>query len=265
MKILIFPDIHGRTFWYDAFINNINDVDMCVFLGDYTDPYSHEGIANDMALENLRNIVSVTAQYKDKCIMLLGNHDLHYINQMFYDYACGSRYSNLYARRYGEELNKLNFTYAHVIHTSDRDLLFTHAGINKSWYIRHCDSELNREAGCTILFPQDDMLNNYKECFAQQTIADCINNVVDKYEFRALCEIGRARGGYDNAGGPFWNDVHEMAFSETIFNVPYPDNIYQIFGHTQLQDKPIITDKFACLDCRRAFVLDTDTLELQTI
>ena len=266
MKILIFPDIHGRTFWYDAFINNINNVDACVFIGDYTDPYSYEGIANDMALENLHNIVSVTSHNNpDKCIMLLGNHAMHYINQVFCDYACGSRYSNFFARRYSDALLKLDFKYAHVIHTNDKDILFTHAGINKTWYIAHQESELNHEAGNAILFPQDDMLNNYNECFKDKTIADCINNINDKYEFRALCEIGRARGGWDRAGGPFWNDIHEIMFSKDNFNLPYQDNVYQIFGHTQLQDKPIITDKFACLDCRRAFVLDTDTMKFTEI
>ena len=34
-----------------------------------------------------------------------------------------------------------------------------------------------------------------------------------------------------------------------------PENIYQIFGHTQLKE-PIITDKWACLDCRKAIILD---------
>ena len=33
------------------------------------------------------------------------------------------------------------------------------------------------------------------------------------------------------------------------------DDIYQVFGHTQLVDEPIITDTFADLDCRRAFIL----------
>jgi hypothetical protein len=31
---------------------------------------------------------------------------------------------------------------------------------------------------------------------------------------------------------------------------------YQIFGHTQLTKNPIITEKWACIDCRRAFILN---------
>ena len=32
-------------------------------------------------------------------------------------------------------------------------------------------------------------------------------------------------------------------------------NVYQIFGHTQQEAGPVITEQYACLDCRRAFLL----------
>ena len=45
-KILIVPDVHGRKFWHKA-IEMIDEVDQVVFLGDYLDPYSHEGIPSN--------------------------------------------------------------------------------------------------------------------------------------------------------------------------------------------------------------------------
>jgi hypothetical protein len=30
---------------------------------------------------------------------------------------------------------------------------------------------------------------------------------------------------------------------------------YQVFGHSQQEEHPIITKEFACLDCRKAFLL----------
>jgi hypothetical protein len=30
---------------------------------------------------------------------------------------------------------------------------------------------------------------------------------------------------------------------------------YQVFGHSQQEKEPIITKEFACLDCRKAFIL----------
>ena len=40
------------------------------------------------------------------------------------------------------------------------------------------------------------------------------------------------------------------------------DKIYQVFGHTQLKS-PLITDKWACLDCRKAFIIDTKTHNIE--
>ena len=36
---------------------------------------------------------------------------------------------------------------------------------------------------------------------------------------------------------------------------------YQIFGHTQVR-YPIITDKWACLDYKKGFIIDTLTYEI---
>ena len=39
-------------------------------------------------------------------------------------------------------------------------------------------------------------------------------------------------------------------------------NIFQIFGHTQVI-KGIIEPDFACIDCRKCFILDLDSKELK--
>lgn len=71
----------------------------------------------------------------------------------------------------------------------------------------------------------------------------------------SLYEISSYRGGFD-IGSCIWGDVREY------YNAYQLDGIYQIFGHTQLEDA-IITDTFACLDCRKCFTLDTETKELK--
>ena len=67
----------------------------------------------------------------------------------------------------------------------------------------------------------------------------------------SLNEVSSYRGGFD-VGSCIWGDVREYF---TQVHIP---KIYQIFGHTQL-DEEIIKPDFACLDCRKAFVLDTET------
>ena len=41
------------------------------------------------------------------------------------------------------------------------------------------------------------------------------------------------------------------------------DGIYQVFGHTQVI-KPIITNKWACLDYKQGFIFDTITHECKS-
>lgn len=69
----------------------------------------------------------------------------------------------------------------------------------------------------------------------------------------ALYAVSSYRGGF-GVGSCIWGDVREYAD-----NYQFKD-IYQIFGHTQL-NKEIITDTFACLDCKKAFTLINNELK----
>ena len=66
--------------------------------------------------------------------------------------------------------------------------------------------------------------------------------------------ISRLRGGFNPYGSCIWCDVREWLRDNALVN----SNSYQIFGHTQLREEPIITDKIACLDCRRGFFVKKD-------
>lgn len=103
--------------------------------------------------------------------------------------------------------------------------LFSHAGVLPAWIE---DNNLKIEE-----------LNNY-----------CLGHP-------ALNQISPYRGGWENrVGSCIWGDVREY------INAYQYTEYYQIFGHTQLE-KEYICDTFACLDCRKAFVLDTKTKELK--
>lgn len=66
------------------------------------------------------------------------------------------------------------------------------------------------------------------------------------------------RGGYGcEVGSCLWGDVREYASHSHL------PNYYQIFGHTQLKDEPIITKEFADLDNRQCYIVDTNTLEIK--
>ena len=65
-----------------------------------------------------------------------------------------------------------------------------------------------------------------------------------------LDQVSWLRGGSDPVGSCVWCDVREY------INSPKLPELYQIFGHTQTI---LITPEFACLDCQKAFTLDTET------
>ena len=118
-------------------------------------------------------------------------------------------------------------------------------------YLEQMDLKLAHQEG-KYLFTHSGILPRWLE-YNKITLEDVLNNNVP---YETLIQISPNRGGYDPCGSCIWGDVSEYAFSKKI------PGIFQIFGHTQT-GKEIITDEFACLDCRKAFVLDTkeETLE----
>ena len=57
-KIIIIPDVHGRTFWKESVYNNINKEDThIVFLGDYLDAYEQiDNISPEDAICNFEEL-----------------------------------------------------------------------------------------------------------------------------------------------------------------------------------------------------------------
>ena len=223
--ILIIPDIHGRQFWKEAVASN--DGSHIVFLGDYVDPYPNEHISPSDALANFREIIDYKIQHDDTTTLLIGNHDMHYISELFADMAMSSRYNDAYAHLYAYMFHHHAqlFQLAYEAHYDGVDCLFTHAGVSTTW------------------------LKEYTH-LSEHITASELNALTHSIEgIKALARICDLRGGWDLAGSILWADINEMYYDEPL------TGWYQIFGHTQQFDGPIITPHFACLDCRMAFSL----------
>lgn len=221
-KILIVPDVHGRAFWHRA-MELVDQVDQIVFLGDYLDPYSHEGISFDLALEEFNKILEFKKEYPDLITLLVGNHDMHYIIEDFMD--CSRRNTDML-----DQLHKLynsNLDLFNLIHIED-DWLFSHAGVYKGWMDKY-------------EFTLEDL--NLKTFLGSH--------------WPALEDLSFYRGGYNSVGSCVWADIRE-----SVKNELFPE-YKQIVGHTQLNDKPYITDKIACVDVRRCFILNTITGQIE--
>ena len=53
-KLLVIPDVHGRTFWKEATEEYKDKVDKIIFLGDYLDRYENEDISRKQEKENFK-------------------------------------------------------------------------------------------------------------------------------------------------------------------------------------------------------------------
>jgi len=226
--ILIVPDVHGRDFWYPS-LDFQGDV---IFLGDYTDPYPHEGFSEEDAYQGLLKIVKYKQQNPDRVTLLTGNHELHYYNRNF---ACG-RFNGDYFDKYNEILTGEGTKDLFQICKQIENYLFIHAGLTKNWYNRH-------------LHEFDDL---------GDTLEEKLNKVFFK-KMSIFCEAARKyRGGWDKSGSPVWTDYRE--FDDEIEHFA-PDMI-QIIGHTQtLEPAPIISDVFCLLDNRQLYILRNKVIE----
>lgn len=114
-----------------------------------------------------------------------------------------------------------------LFHKED-NYLFSHAGITNDWL---------------------------KTYFSGKSINDFLT-LNEKNIIPYLWVVSYLRGGFGDTGSMVWSDVREKDRESTF---------YQIFGHTQLESAPIITDKWACLDVRRCFLLDTDNRKIEEV
>ena len=238
-QLLIIPDVHGRTFWRDKVYDIIeNDEEThIVFLGDYLDPYTYEGIFPQDAIPIFKEIIDLKKRCPKQITLLLGNHDCGYIWSNVCSCRRDKKNYNEISKLFNDNLNLFDLAY------KEGRYLFTHAGVHKRWF----DLVFGENSE---YYPNiDTWLNNWLHV-DQGNIADCL----EMYS----CFRGYVDSWY---GSCVWADVREWSWdvqnqSERNKELGY----FQIFGHTQLELDPIIKNDFACIDCRRYFILKDDKL-----
>lgn len=125
MKTVCFGDIHGLSIWEN--ILDKENPDKVIFLGDYFDPYNAD--LNLTMYENFEAILALKDKMNDKCILLIGNHDFHYITNL----DQSSRWSYVTHKRISKTLRDLYVKKDLVFAHQQGKYLFTHAGVNKFW------------------------------------------------------------------------------------------------------------------------------------
>lgn len=229
--IIIIPDVHGREFWKEAVRGHEHD--SIVFLGDYVGPYTYEGIEQCKGLEMLQQAIEFKKKHMDNVTLLLGNHDLGYLSRVVGE--CRMDYMNEAEIRRLIYTNLGLFDLVHVVENNGRKYLFSHAGVTLGWIEQRNEHLQGVKENPEIL---NEMLHNRSHLPRLITL---------------LCDVSYLRGGEMDWESPVWADAGEL----TIWQDKIPGFI-QIFGHTQGNRPVSMADGTAiCLDCRRAFVLDT--------
>ena len=126
MKIIALGDIHGRDTWKK--IVEKEKYDTIVFIGDYFD--SRENISAVEQIANFKDIINLQLTSPNLVKLLIGNHDYHYMRGVKEHY---SGYQAVHSFDIQEVLHQALALGNLEICTGWEDLLFSHAGITKTW------------------------------------------------------------------------------------------------------------------------------------
>lgn len=171
-------DVHGLDYWKAAVEEHPEH--KIVFLGDYLDPYEY--IPRKALLQNLFEIMLLKKERPDDVVLLLGNHDLHYLWDEMppcsrYDWQIAEAASSLFR----EYIDLFQNAY------QEERTIFTHAGISQVWFDEDFHGDTTRSVADQLNYPSEEQLS-------------------------ALCRVGERRGGRRGAiGGIFWADIAELA------------------------------------------------------
>lgn len=209
MKIIAIGDIHGRTSWKK--IIEQETFDKVVFVGDYFD--TREDISPQEQKDNFKDIISYKKENANKVVLLFGNHDYHYLkttNETYSGYQQWQKtdIQELLHPAIDRGLIQMCFVW--------HNLLFSHAGVTKTW----CDNNLIQT---THLEESINDLFKYKPSSFRFTIG---NNF--------------SLQGDDVEQSPIWVRPNSLLVDRI-------DNFIQVVGHTT-KNKLIITEDVILID-----------------
>lgn len=126
MKIIAIGDTHGRDVW-KKIVEKEADADRIVFIGDYFDTFNLS-LKGHTEMNNFKEIVQLKRDNPDKVVLLIGNHDFHYM-----DFARES-YSG-YNMQFAVIFSNLLYDARDVMKIChiEEGCMFTHAGVTNRW------------------------------------------------------------------------------------------------------------------------------------
>jgi predicted MPP superfamily phosphohydrolase len=230
-RIIALGDTHGRPNWKEIANQELNRCDRFIFVGDYFD--SHDKDSNGKSqIENFKEIVQLKLDNPQKVVLLIGNHDFHYIKGVGETY---SGFQSAYAMEIGELVERAikdgSIQLAHI----EDGILFSHAGLTKTWLnglIRFNSAE------------SDVVMNNI-----DPQIDDVLINIINDYlvyqpkVFTFAIGDNFSQTGDDVTQGPLWVRPYSLSKDKV-------SGVWYVVGHTQVRKLSIVDDhQIILIDC----------------
>lgn len=236
-KIIVVPDVHGRTFWKDTepYAGKVP----IIFLGDYLDPYYEYTVVSKMTqesvIQNFEEIIALKKAYPEMVTLLLGNHDCEYMYGLS---VCNDRCDKANYERIRSLFrdNKDCFQLAAECRIAGKQYVFSHAGMHMRWLDSHVEGWM-----------PENMVIRINDMNAEALAAPD----PEQTDFaNALSQRDKFRSGKNAVGSPVWADA-ESFMAEYLLA-----DIIQVVGHTRTAYmQPGITSSAFFLDCGKIFLI----------
>jgi hypothetical protein len=228
-KTIVIGDIHGRDVWKK--IVEHEDADKVIFIGDYFDSFD---IPSSDQINNFLDIIEYKKSSGKEVILLIGNHDYHYmrgINETYSGYKAGVRPAI-------EAVLEENKKHLQMVY-QDGEFLFSHAGVSEMF--------LNL-VGKYVYFD--------KGYVKPEEIADDINEI---WNYKpTLFGFGKLRNPEFNID-PYGDNQEQSPIwirPRSLMNANYDTlrkEVIQVVGHTQIERMDIegkaTGNRYYFIDC----------------
>ena len=207
MKTLILGDTHGLSTWKRV-LEQHPDTGRVIFMGDYFDSFELSGVEQ---LYNFNEIIRFKEETDKEVIMLIGNHDHHYMN-------VGETYSGYQpAMQFDFNLAlKENMHHLQIAYKLD-EVLFTHAGISPVWM-------------------DDTFYREVKQPWSKNNIVEDLNELYKaKPTLFNFSHLGWDPSGDSVEQGPLWIRPSSLMKSNKG-DGGLKKHFIQVVGHTQVTD-----------------------------
>lgn len=208
MKIIAIGDTHGRSIWKKV-REQEQDFDKFVFIGDYFD--SREGIQHHDQADNFKDILLWKKEEPEKVVLLIGNHDYHYIS------GVGDEEYSLYSMALYRIANPLLMgalekDWMQICYQS-YNLMFSHAGVSTVWL---------ENKGISV---DADLEQNINQLFKD-----------DIKQFKFITNMEWSYNGNDVTQSPIWIRPQSLLKSHI-------EDSFNVVGHSMVEKIPTYEEK----------------------